>query len=301
MRRLSFFSAMVLVGMVEPSMAWESGGHYRATEAAVLGLPTEVPAFFRWGAGTVAHTAVDPDVMKHRGTPQLRHQEYPEHYIDFELVALRPLPELRYDFVALVARRGLAPDKVGFLPWAVTEGTQRLALAFAQHRCWPEDPHVRATALVYAGRLAHYATDMTQPLHTSKHFDGRVPAGGESPRSGIHQKVDSLFEQPGFAAPGAPSAVAVLDDVWRGVETEFFDSHALVDRVYELEDDLDALYGEGGWSAPLQAFAGERYDRAASFLASLYLTAWQLSGDLEISPWLSRRGPDGVFRTCSAE
>lgn len=280
--------------------AWDMRGHHRTAEAAVQSLPSEVPGFFRWGAGTVAYAAVDPDVMKHRDTPQLRHQEYPEHYLDFEYIDTRPLPELRYDFVALANRLELEPDRVGFLPWALTESTQRLALAFAQHRCWPDDPHARATALVYAGRVAHYATDLVQPLHTSKHYDGRVAPGGESPRSGIHSKVDGLFEQPGFEAPAAPAAVD-LGDVWTGVEQEFFASHALLDRVYSLESQLEALHADGVWGEELRAFAEERYGRAVGFLGSLYLTAWRRSAELEFSPWFTRRGPDGAFHACPGE
>jgi hypothetical protein len=170
----------------------------------------------------------------------------------------------------------------------------------AQHRCWPEDPHVRATVLVYAGLLAHYATDMVQPLHTSEHYDGRALPGGESPRSGIHDKVDSLFSQPGFEPPPPPVEVAAIEDIWRGVEDEFFASHALVDRVYELEAELYALYSGGAWGRELQAFAVDRYGRAVSVLAGLYLGAWRRSAALELSPWLVRRGADGAFHPCPA-
>jgi hypothetical protein len=301
MRRVSVLCLTAMVGLCAPVSGWDMRGHYRTAEAAGLSVPPEVPAFFRWGASTIAHAAVDPDVMKHRDARQLRHREYPEHYLDFELLGSRPLPPLRYDFVALVIGRGRAPDRVGFLPWAVTEHTQRLTLAFAELRCWPDDPAVQAAALVYAGLLAHYATDMTQPLHTTVHYDGRVPAGGESPRSGIHGRVDTLFEQAGFREPAGSPAVAGLGDVWPAVEAEFFASHSLVDRVYTLEPQLDALYAGSGWGSELQAFAGERYSRAVGFLASLYLTAWRQSADIELSPWLAHRGPDGAFEACPGE
>ena len=114
-----------------PAEAWNSHGHYTMAESAVLALPAEVPEFFRWGARTVAHTAIDPDVMKSRDTPQLGHQEFPEHFLDFELMNGTPMPELRYQFVSQMIEIGRRPNQVGFVPWAVTEGVQRLALAFA--------------------------------------------------------------------------------------------------------------------------------------------------------------------------
>ena len=58
--------------------AWLMGGHHTLTLASVQALPDEAPAFFRAGASTVAHMSVDPDVAKHRGTPNVRAAEYPE-------------------------------------------------------------------------------------------------------------------------------------------------------------------------------------------------------------------------------
>jgi len=201
-RRTAAFCLLCAVASWTPALAWNGSGHYRIAEAAVLALPDEGPGFFRWGAGTVAHTAIDPDVMKSRDTPQLGHQEYPEHFLDLELLNGESLPQLRYDFVTRCVSLERRPNQVGFVPYAVTEGTQRLSLAFAEYRCWPENPHVRSKALIYAGLLAHYAEDMVQPLHTTVHYDGRATEAGESPRSGIHRQVDSLFEQPGGGTAG---------------------------------------------------------------------------------------------------
>lgn len=297
-RRMTAIWMLCVVACWTSAFAWDGQGHYRIAEAAVLALPDDVPGFFRWGAGTVAHTAIDPDVMKSRDTPQLGHQEFPEHFLDFELLDGSALPQLRYDFVARLETIKRRPNQVGFVPYAVTEGTQRLSLAFAEHRCWPDNPHVRSKALVYAGLLAHYAEDMIQPLHTSVHYDGRANEAGESPRSGIHRRVDSLFEQPGFTPGPGSGEPAVLADLWPAVKDEFMASHSLVDTVYELESALARLYDEGTWDPRLSEFAVERYGRTVQFLASLYLTAWRQSSDIELSRWLARRGPGGEKVLC---
>ena len=299
-RRTTAVCLLSMLLSLSPAWAWDSYGHQRMAEEAVLSLPEEVPGFFRWGAATVGHTAIDPDVMKSRDTPQLGHQEYPEHFLDFELMDGTTIPDLRYDFVAQMIGLGRKPNQVGFVPYAVTEGTQRLSLAFAEHRCWPENPHVRGKALIYAGLLAHYAEDMIQPLHTSVHYDGRANEAGESPRSGIHRRVDSLFEQPGFVAGEEPVVADVFEELWPAVKTEFAASHAQVDRVYELEAALAALYDAGTWSPELSQFAVERYHRTVEFLASLYLTAWRGSAQIDLSSWLERRGPDGEAVACQA-
>jgi hypothetical protein len=299
-RRTSEAGLLCLLLSFSPAFAWDAGGHYRVAEAAVLALPEEVPGFFRWGAETVAHVAIDPDVMKSRDTPQLGHQEYPEHFLDYELLHGAALPDLRYDFVAKVIESGQEPSRVGFVPYAVIEGTQRLSLAFAEYRCWPDNPHVHGKALVYAGLLAHYAGDMIQPLHTSVHYDGRANAAGESPHSGIHRRMDSLFEQPGIASTGAPFEVQATAELWPAVVAEFMASHALVDRVYALDPALQALYATGTWDPELSAFAAERYRHTVEFLAGLYLTAWRQSATVELSPWLRRRGPGGELAPCDA-
>src|SRR5262245_49838756 len=197
-RLLPLLGAGLLAAMlvsVHPAWAWWPVGHGIIARAAVQALPAEVPAFFRAGADQVAHTSFDPDVAKNRAAPMLSDEESPEHYIDSELLAGKPLPEKRYAFIALCTQAKLEPDRVGLVPYSTAEWTERLAVAFAEHRRWPDNPFIRSKCLVYAGFLAHYAGDLTQPLHTTIHFDGRARPDGSSPRSGIHNKVDALIER----------------------------------------------------------------------------------------------------------
>jgi len=301
-RRTSVTCLVCILFSIGSASAWDSYGHTRAAKEAVQALPEEVPKFFRRGAGTVGHVAIDPDVMKSRDTPQLGHQEFPEHFLDFELLEEPNLPDLRYAFVAQVTNQASKPNKpsqVGFVPYAVTEGAQRLSLAFAEHRCWPDNPHVRSKALVYAGLLAHYAEDMIQPLHTSMHYDGRANEAGESPRSGIHRQVDSLFAQPGFT-PGEVPPPEVLTDLWSEVKDEFMAGHAQVDTVYDLEPALKELYESGTWDPRLSEFAAERYARTVQFLSSLYLTAWHQSSEIDLSRLRRERGRKDKRVLCQA-
>lgn len=281
-----------------PASGWHTRGHSIVAEAAVLSLPAEVPAYFRAGAAVAGHTAVDPDAFKDRATPHLRNQEGPEHYIDFELLKGRPLPQTRYEFLKLCAREALEPADVGLAPYAIAEWTERLTLAFAEHRKWPKNPHVQSKSLIYAGLLAHYSGDLAQPLHTTIHHDGRAGADGKSPRSGIHTRVDSLLERLDLKPGDLAGAVRPepLPALLPGVVAELERSRAQIDRTYALETHLPPREGEWKPSPEIRAFTEERARAAVRFTGSLYLTAWRNSAKVRLPDWLER-GRDGLSKS----
>ncbi len=244
-----------------------------------------MPDFFRNGEVVPAHCVYDPDLFKNRATPHLKNAEYSEHYLDQELLEGRALPPTRYEFLGLCLRAGLDPTRVGLVPYAVAEWSERLAMAFAEHRKWPDDQTIRSKCLVYAGLLAHYAEDMCQPLHLTIHFDGRARADGSSPKSGIHAKVDGLVQRleldPRRLAKD--QEVAAFDSLMPAILKEIERGRSLIDRVYELEEKL-----ESGTAPEVRAFAWERARAATRFTASLYLTAWELSAQVELPGWHKR-------------
>lgn len=293
-------SVVLLTGLLAPvpaAQAWHDEGHLYAALAGTRALPEEVPAFFRDGARTVAHMSLDPDVLRHDDLPQLKAMESPEHYFDWEWIADAELPEHRQDLIVLCAEREIPIGRVGFLPYAVTEAAQRLTVAFAEYRRQPDSEHVRAKCLMYAGRLAHYAADLHQPLHTTVHFNGRADEDFRSPHSGIHAKVDALptkvpyaqiYDQP-LAAP-APTA-----DVFGRVVDELRASHARVDRVYALEAQLPAWDDLGELDEPIRQFTIDRMHAAAELIAALQLSAWHNSAKLDLPHWLDREVHDAGF------
>lgn len=279
------FGAVAVALAAGPALAWWGDGHAIVARAAVAAQPQEVPAFFRAGGQTVAHVSCDPDLAKNRATPHVAHAEHPEHFVDLERLAGQPLPEQRYDFIVLCQKLKVDPVRVGFGAYAVTEWTERLAVAFAEHRQWPEDLAIQGKCLVYAGLLAHYAGDLMQPLHTTIHYDGRAGADGRSPHTGIHEQVDSIIERlqldPHLLAVQV-GAAPMEGNLFEAVRAAIAESHGRVDRVYELEGQLDPVSDEA------RAFALERARRATAFTASLYLTAWKMSEGIELPGWLRR-------------
>ena len=279
------FTVLVLCLLAAPIQAWWGNGHGILTQAAVLAQPQEVPAFFRNGAAQVAHMSFDPDVAKNRAAPHLYDGEFPEHFFDLELLEGADIPDKRHEFIALCSRLGVAPNTVGYAPYSIMEYTERLMVAFAEHRKWPENAMIQAKIFVYAGMLAHYSEDIAQPLHATIHYDGRVVDDGEKLYAGIHERVDSLIERLAMKPTDLARNVTVAPiegDLAEAVRAQIYESNGRVDRVYELVDGLDPVSEQG------RALAQERARRAVAFTASLYLTAWQLSEDVRLPGWLSR-------------
>lgn len=291
MKRIRVLLCLAVVALAAaPGNAWWPMGHSQVAEAAVKALPSEVPAFFREGSAMVAHMAQDPDIAKNRATPALNDHEGPEHYIDWELLQGRPLPARRYEFLKLCAELKADPKNVGLAPYAIAEWTERLTVAFAEHRAFPRNPHIRTKCLVYAGILAHYTGDLCMPLHTTIHHNGRLRADGTSPNTGIHEKVDSLIERIGFKREELTRGqrIEAVPALMPAIVKEIELSRSLIDRTYALESQLPPA--EGAWtpSAEVRAYTVERAREATRFTAALYLTTWRNSATVQLPPWLER-------------
>jgi hypothetical protein len=278
-------AVLIVIAVGTPGWGWWGNGHAILTRAAVEALPAEMPAFFRADGVMPAHCVYDPDLFKNRALPELDNAEFPEHFYDQELMEGRALPATRYGFLDLCAREGLKPRKVGLLPYAVAEWTQRLAVGLAEHRKWPEDKAIQSKCLVYAGFIAHYAEDLCQPLHVTIHYDGRPKADGSLEGKGIHEKVDALVErlefEPQELAKG--QKIVALGELMPAIVRQIEESRALVDRVYELEEGL----GDKD-SQEVRAFALERARAASGFTAALFLTAWEISAGVKLPGWHQR-------------
>lgn len=304
--RLLGVAMLVALGAVSPqsARAWTDSGHRPMTMVAFELLPEDVPAFLRAKARWAAHLSVDPDIIKHRAVEGLRRAEEPNHYLDWELLQGRELPEDRYGFMAMCQDLGVSPTKVGMLPYAIIERAEALAIALAEHRLFPDSQVIRMRCVYLAGQLCHYTQDLCMPLHTTIHFNGRVGPDGESPGSGIHLKVDML---PGKTASGDAAVVEAIRQ-WRqshaeagprapvaGAQTlmsiildEFARSHALVDRVYEFEAVIPDTDTQRIDSEALRQFALERGASAAAFTARVIAWSWRKSATIQMPHWYAR-------------
>ena len=286
----TFVAGFVLLLGCAPVFAWWPQGHSILTEAAVKASPAELPLFFREGSGFVAHTAQDPDVLKNKGMPHITDREAPEHFFDYEMMKGRALPEKRSEFLKLCNELKVMPSDVGYVPYSVAECTERLALAFAEHRKYPDNLYVQQKTLVYAGILSHYAEDLCMPLHVTVDHNGRALPNGKSPKTGIHSKVDSLIEkmdfQPADLAKG--QKIVPLEALMPGIIAQIVATRTRIDETYKLEKQLPPENGEWTASPAIKAFATERARESVRFTAALYLTAWRKSKEVQLPQWLVR-------------
>jgi len=288
-----FRNTLILCSLIlaTPAWAWWGGGHDILTQASVKALPEEMPEFFRSAEKMIAHYVYDPDISKARGTPHARQAEYGEHYFDVELLKGHPIPEGRDAHIQLCAELGISPRKIGTLPYALAEWTERLTVAFAEHRKWPDNPSIQNKCFVYAGFLSHYAQDMCQPLHLTIHFDGIVQEDGTRLHAGIHEKVDSSIEHlklnPTVLA--TEQQVEPVGDLMPAIVKQIMAGYNLVDNVYALAADLQDLKNP---TSALVDFTNERARESVRWTTSLYLTAWQLSENIKLPGWLNRAQTD---------
>ena len=291
MKRFYNLLILFLILFTTPAWAWWGGGHDILTQAAVKAVPEEMPEFFRAAEKMIAHCAYDPDISKERGTPHARQAEYGEHYVDIELFGEHPIPEGREAHIKLCAELGLAPRAVGTLPYALAEWTERLAVAFAEYRKWPDNPMIQHKCFLYAGFLSHYAQDMCQPLHLTIHFNGIVQEDGTRLHAGIHEKVDSAVELLKLNPVELAQAqqVEAVAELMPAIIEQIKAGHGLVDSVYALVEDYQDLKNP---SPAVIAFTNERAREAVRWTASLYLTAWKLSEDIKLPGWLDRAQND---------
>jgi len=286
MKTRILFTFLSIILSIAPAFSWWGKSHEILTRTAVAALPAEMPEFFRQGGETIAHMVYDADLFKNKAVPRLNNSEHGEHFFDIELLEDRAWPDTRYEFSHLCAQHNLDPAKVGTLPYALAEWTERLAVALAEHRRWPDNQIIQSKSLIFAGILAHYAQDLAQPLHVTIHFDGRPGPDSTIVGKGIHEKVDGLVERLKLdpTALAADTKVERFTELMPAIRDHLGRSHALLDLVYELEEGL------GAESVPPEVmdFIQERSQAAAGLTASLYLWAWQHSETIKLSSWHTR-------------
>ena len=202
MKQKFFALAIAFGAMVFNVNAWDYEGHHAVNELALASLSKDfgidlTPAL----KGRIEFLAGEPDRWRNVPDLPLKHFNGTDHYFDLEdlkLCGLTPetLPIMRYDFVADIAlARAAHPEKFpaidpdkdadhtreldGFLPWAITEYYEKLKSCFAtlkafkQYGGTPEEiANAQADCIYVMGVMGHFVGDGSQPLHTTKYFNG---------------------------------------------------------------------------------------------------------------------------------
>ena len=223
MRKILFTFALGVLAL--NARAWDYEGHHAVNELALASLPSDFGIQLTPELKTrIAYLAGEPDRWRNTPDLALKHVNGPDHYFDLEdiqALGLTPatLPPLRYDFVdAIALARAAHPEKFpkidpdrdsdhtreldGFLPWAITENYEKLKSDFStlkalrQYGGSPvEVANAEADCVYVMGVMGHFVGDGSQPLHTTRYFNGWV---GENPkhyttRTTFHSWIDGGY------------------------------------------------------------------------------------------------------------
>lgn len=275
-----------------PAARWGEHGHVLVGRAAAEALPAEMPAFFRAAAEQLAYLNPEPDRWRDRAERDLDEAlnaaRAPEHYVDLELVPEGGLeaPD-RFAYADSLALSGGTAKTAGVLPYQILELAQRLRVGFRQWRAAESEPErafVEARILNDAGILGHYVADGSNPHHTTIHYNGWVGEDGrfEGLEDGFHYRFESAYVEANVGLEEVRAAVRPARDlgplrpaVWGYVA----DTHALVERLYELDE--QESFGPATAGAAHRAFAVDRLAAGASMLRDLWWTAWATSAPAE--------------------
>ncbi|MGH7988329.1 MAG: S1/P1 nuclease [Candidatus Binataceae bacterium] len=269
-----------------PASAWDSGTHRLITRLAVGALPdSALKSYLARNSTALQRYATYPDTVLRReyGQAEARH-----HYIDLEYFGTDPFAALNPD-IAVMRREFGAPTlrKSGTLPWHIEKVAGELNQAWRDDNC--------AEALTLSGYVSHYIGDASQPLHTTRYYDGY--AGDR----GVHSRFEYATDRANRAiTPSARGAIAIqhITSVWPPVIMELKDAHMLIPQVLQADR---AVRFEHGYSkraydrALLQREGGlmaEQVARAASVLGSIWLFEWQSAGSPNACAASSNSWPD---------
>jgi len=311
------------------SRAWDYEGHRLINQLALATLPTNFPAFVRTpdARERVAFLSGEPDRWRNTADLPLKHFNSPDHFIDLEDLApyhLKPstLSHFRYEFAAQLAVARAANPRafppinptndldrtkalIGFLPWTITEYYAKLKSAFSCLKTFeeagtPEEiTNARQNVIYLMGVMGHFVGDATQPLHTTRNFNGwvdRNPRGYTTNKS-FHAWIDGgYFQQTGlFSVADLRSRLRPAEALW---PEDFHAHHAdifpeAMNYIVEQHKRVEPLYQlekEGKLSVD-----GERGRPGRDFLAGQLINAGQMLGDLWYSAW-QQAPPDTYLR-----
>lgn len=312
-------AGMLLLGVQCTGWAWDYEMHRVVNQLALATLPPEFPAWVRTPEAQerIAYLAGEPDRWRNTPDLPLRHVNGPDHFFDLEdLTALHMdvanLSHFRSEFTVQYAQAraqystNFPPidasrntDKTrelcGFLPWTITEQYAKLKSQFSCLREFDalgtpsEVDNARQNALYIMGVMGHYVGDATQPLHTTKHYNGWI---GENPnqfttRTTFHSWIDGGYMakvgidkdalihriQPAKPLRAGPPGKG-SDDVFAEAIALVVAGNKEVEHIYQMEKE-GQFSGEGETGLKGRAYLSERLVQAGQMLGQLWLTAWQ--------------------------
>lgn len=327
---------MIVVGVLLGGgsvSAWNYEGHRVVNRLALDSLPDDFPAFAKTAASRERIAFLAGEADRWRNTPDLplRHVNGPDHFLDIEDmesygVSFEYFTPFRYVFVEQLTRARIqSPDKVppvdkaknfdrtkqfvGFLPWTILEYYGKVKSGFSYLKAYeqsgtPEEVRQAQMNIIYVmGVMGHFCGDASQPLHTTKHYNGWV---GENPNEyttarSFHSWIDGGYLQKVGGIDEAELSSKLrpakhrntirgrTDYILPEIMTFIREQHALVEPLYQL-DKSGKLSGEGEEGLQGKPFLEGQLLKAGQLLGDLWYTAYKNApADRYLLSYLAKR------------
>lgn len=276
-RRKQRILAVILISAFyfagRPAHAWDARTHMLIARLAVGALPrSPLARIMSANEPLLEQDAVAPDFELKR---LYGHAEEIRHYIDLEYFGPNPLAALDPDLATMRRRYGVRTlDRSGTLPWTITETASAVAAAWRLDDC--------AQVIRRSGYLAHYVGDASQPLHSTRYYDGYA---GDA---GVHRRFEAAVDhEVGEIERAARPQVraAKIDSVWAVEIAEIGQANALVqevitsDRTARAEAAGDSRTYDRALMRSERAMIAGQIAAASSALASIWLYEWTQAGN----------------------
>jgi hypothetical protein len=318
--RLSISAAMAVIFIltgVENIFGWGAEGHTAVNTLAVASLPSDFGIQMTpERKARIEYLANEPDHWRNVEDAPLQNFNAPDHYIDLEdlpLYGLTPdtLPAMRYDFMADIARARVEhpekfptidPDKDsdhtreldGFLPWAIEENYEKLLSGFSSLKAYQthggsavEIANEEANIIYIMGVMGHYVGDGSQPLHTTRYYNGWDPKNnpkGYTVSTKFHAWIDTGYfrKAGGVKVDELVGKIQTATRIPNGDDPDAFfhcvvnylvEQNKFVEPLYQMDKD-GQLTGQGDKGMGALPFLQGQLVKAGQMLGNIWYTAY---------------------------
>jgi len=282
---VALISFCLLIALSRPpaSNAWGDEGHRWINEVAASKLPSDMPEFFRNASKRLAFLGPEPDRWRDNKElfKALGEVNGPDHFIDIDKPEnFSALPDDRYQYADWLRSQGKEPKKIGFLPYSILEGYQKIQVLF---RLWrdprnsAERDQIEQNIIYYAGVVGHYVADGAQPLHTTIHYNGWSTSSNpdNNTREPLHWRFEGEYVKAQIKPADFSSMVKTatrLQDPFADTMIYLTESFNQVPKLYEM--DKSNRWDATNTNASSKQFVASRLAAGSQMLANLWYTAW---------------------------
>lgn len=277
---------LITTCFVPTTIAWGDEGHRWINRTAAEKLPADMPEFFRRAVARLEFLGPEPDRWRDNRElfKALGEVNSPDHFINIDRADdFRSLPNDRYRYADWLRSRGKEANEVGFLPYSILEGYQKIQVMF---RLWrttrntAEREQIEQNIVYYAGVVGHYVADGAQPLHTTIHYNGWTTSSNPNlfTREPLHWRFEGEYVKAQIKPEdfsGLVQTAKRLDDPFADTISFLLDSFSHVEELYRL--DKSARWDPNNRSPESKRFAASRLAAGAQMLSNLWYTAWMES------------------------